>query len=158
MPTLSSYKETMFLNVDLDILSRHPLEALVAAFGRKVSILHVGKEGKHYGAHVELARSWDRDADFLIRALARLVGKLPESARLLWNQAHTRDFNVGIHSALKPHSHELRIRAETLKLAASLGANIVVTTYAPVMERRRARKTASKIQRSKAKGKQRLGP
>jgi hypothetical protein len=47
--------ETRFLNVDLDILSRSPLDALTDAFGTRVCVLHVGREGRHFSAHVELA-------------------------------------------------------------------------------------------------------
>jgi len=46
---------TRFLNVDLDIQSTSPLDSLVKAFGRRILVLHVGKEGRDYSAHLELA-------------------------------------------------------------------------------------------------------
>jgi len=154
MSALSLYEDTRFLNVDLDILSRRSLESLVAALGNKVFLHHVGREGKYYGAHFSLSGSYGKDADYLTYALAQLVLKLPRNARILWNQAQVRDFNIGIQSAFKPHSHTLRIKAKTLKLLSSLGANIIVTTYAPVIEhgtrkagRRKRKNTVRKTKR-----------
>ena len=46
---------TTCLNVDLEVISRTPLDPLVQAFGRKVDVLHVGPWGQRYGAHVEVA-------------------------------------------------------------------------------------------------------
>ena len=45
---------TTFLNVDLEVISRTPLDPLVEAFGRKVDVLHVGPWGQRYGAHPTL--------------------------------------------------------------------------------------------------------
>ena len=122
--------ETRFLNVDLDILSKARLEPLVEAFGKRVSVHYVGREGRRFGAHLALL-SYGQSADALMSALARLVKRLPPRARRLWNGAIAREFNIGIQAGLKPRSHELRIDEETLALVASLGGRIVVTTYAP---------------------------
>jgi hypothetical protein len=94
--------ETMFLNVGLDIRSMAPLEPLVAAFGKRVCVLYGGEEGNGQGAHLELARSYGRDADALIRSLTKLVAKLPRTVRL------------------KP---------ETLEAVARVGGHVVVTVY-----------------------------
>jgi hypothetical protein len=129
--TVTGYKETTFLNVDLDIWSRSPLEPLVAALGKKVCVLHVGKEARRHGAHLELARSGGRahNADQVIRRLAKLVTSLPRSQRTLWNRAQVRAFNVGIQAATKPFSYELRLQPETLAAIASVNGRLVVTVY-----------------------------
>lgn len=44
-------KRTQFLNVDLDIFSKVPLDRIVDAFGEKVFVLHAGKWGRRYSAH-----------------------------------------------------------------------------------------------------------
>ena len=121
--------ETQFLNVDLDVWSRSPLDQLVAAFGRRVRVLFVGREGRRYGAHVGLSSS-GRNVDTLVRALARLVADLPKTSRTLWDRAQSREFNIGIQAGHEPHSHELRLKADTLEAVARLNARIVVTTYA----------------------------
>lgn len=122
--------ETTFLNVDLDIWSRSMLEPLVEAFGKKVCVLHVGKEGRRHGAHLELAASGDRhNCDQLIRRFVTLVKNLPRSRRMLWNRAQVRSFNVGIQAATKPHSYELRLQQKTLDAVASVNARVVITVY-----------------------------
>jgi hypothetical protein len=63
-----------------------------------------------------------------------LVRRLPPSVRRLWNDAKSRDFNVGIQSALKPHCHELRLTAATLEAVAGVCGSVVITTDAPVPE------------------------
>jgi hypothetical protein len=122
--------ETSFINVDLDIWSRHRLEPLVEALGNQIIIHRVGREGGRHGAHVSLSNCRPR-VDARTRALARLVEKLPKAARTLWDGATVREFNVGIQAGLTPFSHEIRITAETLEMVARLGGTVVVTTYAP---------------------------
>jgi hypothetical protein len=121
---------TTFLNVDLDILSRSPLEPLVEALGKGVFVHHVGREGKQHGAHVSLS-SYDQSADSLMRAMARRVEKLAPVAKKLWNTAVSREFNVGIQAGLSPHCHEVQLTNETVRLVGRLGGHIRITTYAP---------------------------
>lgn len=123
-----------FMNVDLDVLSGSPLEPLATAFDRAVSVLYVGREGRLYGAHFELADSYEKDADALMQEFVELVRRLPPSVRKLWNGAKSRNFNVGIQSALKPHCHELRLTAETLEAVSRVRGSVVITTYAPIHE------------------------
>lgn len=123
-----------FMNVDFDVLSGSPLQPLATAFGRAVSVLYVGREGRLYGAHFELADSYEKDADALMQEFVDLVRGLPPNVRKLWNGAKSRNFNVGIQSALKPHCHELRLTAETLAAVARVRGSVVITTYAPIRE------------------------
>ena len=127
-------EETHFMNVDLDVLSRSPLEPLADAFGKAVVVLYVGREGRLYGAHFELADSYKKHADALIQEFVVLIRKLPPRARTLWTGAKSRDFNVGIQSAMKPHCHELRLGAQTLEAVARVRGSLLVTTYAPIRD------------------------
>jgi hypothetical protein len=123
---------TTFLNVDLEVISRTPLDPLVQAFGRKVDVLHVGPWGRRYGAHVEVAGSGYRgNADSLIRRLVTLVKALPRNARRLWDAAQSRELNVGIEAAAKSRTFELRLEPETLMAVAGVASRIVITVYAP---------------------------
>jgi hypothetical protein len=120
--------ETRFLNVDLDIWARSPLDELVDAFGRDVCVLHVGKEGRSFGAHLELA-AFPRGADRLIRRFVTLVETLPRSRRAMWNRARVREFNVGIQAGTSPYSYELRLQPETLLAVARVDARVGLTVY-----------------------------
>jgi hypothetical protein len=122
-----------FMNVDLDVRSRSPLEALARAFGKAVTVLYVGREGRLYGAHFELADSYQKDADSLVQGFVNLVHALPPRTLKLWNEAKCRDFNVGIQSATKPHCHELRLSVETVEAVARVRGSVVITTYAPTL-------------------------
>jgi hypothetical protein len=42
--------EIHFMNVDLDVFSRSPLDPLATAFGRAVSVLYVGGEKNRLGS------------------------------------------------------------------------------------------------------------
>jgi len=131
--------ETRFLNVDLDILSRTSLEPLVTALGKGIFVHYVGAEGRQQGAHLSLS-SYGQSADALMRALVRRVNRLTPAARKLWDGAVSREFNVGIQAGLTPHSHELLVSSETLKMVAKVGGRIGITTYAPAMHPEQARR------------------
>jgi hypothetical protein len=64
------------------------------------------------------------------------VKSLPRAARVVWNQAYRRDFNVGIQGGLKPHSYELSLKPQTLKSVSSVNARVVVTITLPKYQRR----------------------
>jgi hypothetical protein len=128
MPRAEADEKTRFLNVDLDIWSRSPLQALSDAFGKHVCVLHVGKENRRYGAHLELAR-FAGDADSVIRRFTSLVDQLPHPARMMWDQAHTREFNVGVQAGTSPHGYQLHLRPETVVAVARIGARLGVTVY-----------------------------
>ena len=122
--------ETTFLNVDLDVLSRAPLDGLVTAFGKKVVVLSVGKEGRQHGAHLELGVS-PSNADRTIRRFVNLVNSLPRSPRRIWDAARVRQFNVGVQAGTSPPAYELGLQPATLEAAARIGAQIAFTIYAP---------------------------
>ena len=147
---------TTFLNVDLEVISRTPLDPLVQAFGRKIDVLHVGPRGRRYGAHVEVAGSGSRgNADSLMRRLVTLVEALPRNARRLWDTAQSREFNVGIEAAATSRMFELRLEPETLMAVAGVAGRIVISVYAP--ERLNEPPTTPERKRA-AQDRQRSGP
>ena len=124
-------EETLFMNVDVDVYSKTSLQPLVAAFGKKVIVHHVGREGRDQSAHFSLASTHRDDADTLAYRLAGLVTRLPRAARQLWDRARRRDFNLGIQAGMTPYSHEIALTRRTLARVAAVGGRIVITTYAP---------------------------
>jgi hypothetical protein len=68
---------TEFLNVDLDIYSKHDLQPLIERLGRKVHVLYVGRERGKYSAHLEVAKN-TKTADSTLRAFCRLIEDLPK--------------------------------------------------------------------------------
>lgn len=124
------------MNVDLDIVARVPLDDLVEAMGERVFVLHIGNRGRRYEAHVELASShMAMPADRTIMSLVSIVKKLPRRYRRIWDSAKSRDFNVGIEAGLEPRSYELRLGQRTIDAVAEVRGDVVVTVYAPDVNR-----------------------
>ena len=121
---------TTFRAVDLDVFSRRRLSALVHAFGDRVVVLYEGRWGSRYSAHFEL-HGCNQTADQQIRGLVSLIRKLPKPARVLWNEAQLRVFNIGIQAGLNPHSYEVKLSPTTVAHAAQVRAGLVITTYSP---------------------------
>jgi hypothetical protein len=119
---------THFLNVDLDIHSTHDLQSLVHSFGRKAIVLHVGRDGRTFCAHLELARV-TRSADSTIRAFCALIKALPRREREVWDAAKVRDFSIGIQAGSHPNPSDFAIEVKTLKAVSDLAARIILTIY-----------------------------
>jgi hypothetical protein len=130
----SDSPETHFLNVDLDIYSKRDLQPLVKAFGSKVHVLYVGRERAKYSAHLEIA-GLTKTADSTLRAFCRLIERLPERARRLWTSATVRSFSIGIRAGTHPNPCDFTIQPGTVKAVSDLGAEIVLTIYAPEQHR-----------------------
>jgi len=118
-----------FLNVDLDIYSKHNLQSLVKVLGRRVIVLYVGRERRKYSAHLEVAKNV-RTADSAIWAFCGLIEGLPKPERALWNTANVRSFSIGIQAGMQPNPSDFIIRPKTVRAVSLLGAQIVLTIYA----------------------------
>lgn len=122
-------KKTRFLNVDLDIYSNTNLKLLVAALGEGVFALYMGREGRLWSAHLELAEQ-PKSADAAIRRFTELILALPPAKRRHWDAASTRDFNIGVQAGSRTRMWELKIAPRTIQSVSSLKARLVVTVYA----------------------------
>jgi hypothetical protein len=121
-----------FLNVDLDVFSPKPLDALAQAMETCGAILlHCGPFHQGgYRASFEVQRC-SPDADGTIKELGRLVGRLPAPARRLFDRARRREFSIGIQSAKEPHAFEVPVSAESLAVVTALRGELSVTVYSP---------------------------
>ncbi|HWR97725.1 MAG TPA: hypothetical protein VN317_04820 [Candidatus Methanoperedens sp.] len=142
--------KTEFLNVDLDVMSKRPLGRLVTAFGEDVFVLYCGRWGDRYSANFEVDSGHRQNANTLIRRFTRLIEKLEPHIRKLWDQAESREFNIGVEAAHRARTFELRLRPTTLKAVAQVNGTIAITVYAPERiykragpKRSRARKKSS---------------
>ena len=130
--------KTLFLNVDLDIRSKSDLQPLVDAIGKEVFVLHVGRFKRTYHARLELSGSHlPRDThsqrpERFIFQFCKLISKLPPDARKLWDDARTREFDIGIESG-KPHKfYWFDLSPKALQAALQVNAQIAVTIYGPM--------------------------
>ncbi len=118
----------------------------MSALGEKVNVLYVGRIGRTYCAHLELAKI-TKTADATIRGFCALIEGLPKAQRDLWNAAKKRDFNIGVQAGTQPFSRDFALAEETLKAACKLGARIVFTVYAPEGPRKPAMPLAAGLQK-----------
>jgi hypothetical protein len=119
---------TRFVNVDLEVVSKDDLAPLVHAMGRRVHDLYVERERRGFFARLELA-AHPRTPDDGIRRFAALVAKLPAHARRLWDEARSRELDIGVASGEEPWITKLTLSPATLQLASDLDARVVFTVY-----------------------------
>lgn len=134
MPKISR----VFLNVDLEVDSRTPLDPLITALGDSVDVLFLGKQGSRYVASVELAGSgWQQKPDPMIRELVERIKALPDSARTSWDNTSERRFDIGCNAPASADAHTLALDPATIAAIAEVNATIAVTVYPNVPPRRR---------------------
>jgi hypothetical protein len=136
--------ETAFLNVDVDVFAKYPLEPLAAGLGDDVSLHYVGRGGRGL-FQLHFALYSPKNADSAIRGLAKVIGSLPRSSRRLWNNSSRRVFNLGFQGGFKPYGREFDITEEAVALIAALGGTVKVTIYvAPAVDALGAKSATTK--------------
>jgi len=124
-----------FLNVDLEIFSRSPIEPLVAAFGRKVQALYMGLE---FGLHKAVLETTGRpkSPDLCILRFCRLIQSLPAREQTLWNSAKARTFDIGVQAPMRGRLYWSLISAKAVRAAAEVNARIAMSVYNPKNSKR----------------------
>jgi hypothetical protein len=120
---------THFLNVDVEVVSRSPLNELVAALGQRVLVHYVGPIPGGHAAYFSLSSAHGRSADSVAHALATLISGLAPPERRLWRLARSRTFDVGIQGGLTPFSHPLALSPRTIAQLSRLKARVVFSVY-----------------------------
>jgi hypothetical protein len=118
-----------FLNVDVDVESREPLDGLVAAMSSTSVHLNARKGRKHY---LSFSAAWfknDATPDEVLRRLTKAIGALRGEPRRLWRNALRREFNLGFDGGDRQAAFELP--SKTVEAVARLGGSIGLTLYPP---------------------------
>jgi hypothetical protein len=115
-----------FINVDLDVESVDELQLLAAAMEPHAYSL-TRPPGQ---ASFEVNEADPKDPEAVILEFTRIVKSLPPEARRVWDGASKRVFDVGMQSGRHPSSVSCRIGVNTLREAADIDADIVITIYA----------------------------
>jgi hypothetical protein len=131
----------VYLNVDLEVRSRHDLTPLAAALQSRLEVLHAGRApGSGFLASFEVP-GLSLSPDVAITRLASALVALPRSARRLWRLANDRVFDIGLDAAAVTGSYPLTLREETVRTIARLNARVAVTLYSLPKARRKRRTT-----------------
>ena len=118
-----------FLNVDLEIESKHDLAVLAVELGRKVYDLGTGPVSPGcFLLRLETARKYD-DPDDTICAFCSMLQRLPAKARRAWRSAHKKEFDIGYDAVPSQLASQFSLRNDTLKRISNLSATLGVTFY-----------------------------
>ena len=121
---------THFLNVDIDLKSVADPEPLVQALGRVVLCQRVGRVGRAHWVRFMLSRQPTSPTDAIL-GFAKLMAKLPDDRRAIWNKAKSKEFDIGIEGGFEPFSAEWVLEPRVIEAIAELGARLRITVYAP---------------------------
>lgn len=121
-----------FITVDLEVFSKRNLKPLADALSGKLSVHYLGIEFNLNKAY--FGWSWPQfktPEDGILR-YCRLIQKLDERARELWDSAESRSFDIGFESPRKGTYYWSAINAKAVRAAAELNAQIAITIYGPM--------------------------
>ena len=121
---------TRFLNVDLDLQSVAEPDPLIKALGSAVLCQRVGRVGRAHRVRFMLSRQPASPSDAIV-GFAKLVTKFPDEGRAIWNNARSKEFDIGIESGFEPFSAEWVLERRVIDVIAELGARLRITVYAP---------------------------
>ena len=125
-----------FLNVDLEVFSKSDLKEFVAALGRKVAVLYIGKEFGANKAYLEL-RGQPKTPDAAVLRFCKLIENLPRKERALWNTAKSRSFDIGIEAPRPGDHYWTAVSPRAILAAAKVGVQIAITVYGPMKQLKR---------------------
>jgi hypothetical protein len=132
-----------FINVDLDIKSGKPLNALAEAWSDRVSPLHLDRLGRKHWLALELIPQ-PPDPESGILGFCRMVRRLRGAARAAWQNASAREFDIGIQAGLEHRSAEWVLSRRVMEALHDVGGHVRVTVYSPLAlieeEQRRRRR------------------
>lgn len=95
----------------------------------------MGRERGNFSAHLEIAK-FPATVDSTIRAFSRLINNLPLPERKMWNAALVRSFSIGVEAAIGSPVRDFQVMQSTVTAVSAIGAEIVLTVYAPARKRR----------------------
>ena len=120
--------EIKFLNVDLLLKSKQDLTPIIDNLGKKIFVLHNGKEKDHYYAYLEIMG--DRSApNEVIKIFCDLIENLSENSKKIWDEADYRIFDIGYDSGRHENSFSSDLTELEIKRIAAINASMRITIY-----------------------------
>ena len=125
-----------FRNVDLEIESARPLDALADEWGKRVVVLYSGPgrlgpgpalKSRRHLLTLETSPGY-KDPDRTIHAFCALVERLSPANRALWDVAQ-KCFDLGYDLRPAEQWIHFALRPDTLTRLATLGAALAVSVY-----------------------------
>ncbi|MBQ4851678.1 hypothetical protein [Pseudoalteromonas sp. MMG012] len=120
--------EIQFLNVDLELESKHDISALVSDLKKDAVILHYDKDEYRQLARIE-ANADVISPDKAINHLCELIESCTKAGLKQWLSCTKRTFDIGFNSGASPKCYSQALHADTLLRISAIGAGIEITLY-----------------------------
>lgn len=120
--------EIQFLNVDLELESKHDISALVEDLKRNAVVLHYDKDEYRELARIE-ASAEVNSPNKAINHLCELIESCSKAALKQWLGCKKRTFDIGFVSGETPKCYSQAIDVDTLLRISAIGAGIEITLY-----------------------------
>ncbi|MFC3033672.1 hypothetical protein ACFOEE_14195 [Pseudoalteromonas fenneropenaei] len=124
--------EIQFLNVDLELESKHDISALVADLSKTAVVLHYDRDEYRQLARIE-ATGEVNNPDDAINQLCELIESCSKAALKQWLSCSKRTFDIGFSSGYAPKLFSQALHVDTLLRISAIGAGMEITLY-PVAE------------------------
>ncbi|MBD1583961.1 hypothetical protein [Pseudoalteromonas sp. S16_S37] len=120
--------EIQFLNVDLELESKHDISALVNDLKKNAIVLHYDHDEYRQLARIE-ADADVTSPDRAINHLCELIESCSKPALKQWLSCTKRTFDIGFNSGTSPKCYSQALHADTLLRISAIGAGIEITLY-----------------------------
>ena len=120
--------EIQFLNVDLELESKHDISVLVNDLKKHAVILHYHNDEYQQVARIE-AKLSNSTPDKTINHLCELVESCSRAALKQWLTCSKRTFDIGFESGTSPKCFNQALSDNTLLRISAIGAGMEITIY-----------------------------
>ncbi|TMO66764.1 hypothetical protein [Pseudoalteromonas aurantia] len=120
--------DIQFLNVDLELESKHDISALINDLKKNAMILHYDKDEYRQLARIE-ANTDVTSPDKAINHLCELIESCSKAGLKQWLSCSKRTFDIGFHSGTSPKCYSQALHADTLLRISAIGAGMEITLY-----------------------------
>lgn len=120
--------DIQFLNVDLELESKHDISALINDMKKSAVILHYDKDEYRQLARVEASIEVS-SPDKAINHLCELIESCSKAGLKQWLSCSKRTFDIGFNSGSTPKCYSQALHVDTLLRISAIGAGIEITLY-----------------------------
>jgi len=120
--------EIQFLNVDLELESKHDISVLVNDLKKHVTVLHHQFDEYQHVARF-CAKLETSTPDKTINHLCELIEACSRAGLKQWLTCSKRTFDIGFESGHQPKCFNQALHADTLLRISAIGAGMEITIY-----------------------------
>lgn len=127
-PSSRMTRQSRFISVEIVIKTDYDCDAFVEWFHSRDNYVEMMPCETHRW-YIYFAPIPCSSANSTIQILSKMIQELPANIMKQWNEAGFREFVAGYHAGDDPLTYVDHFSAETLSLAAQVGAGIGIALY-----------------------------